>query len=81
MIYAVASLPFNVCTFIEQYILYVALTYSRCYSVYGTRLKVLDSAVSHIRTKVRIVYLLLNNALTESSVQTELDSFMMNRCD
>ena len=82
MIYAVASLPFNVCTFIERYILYVALTYSRRrYPVYGTRLKVLDSAVSHIRTKVRIVYLLLNNALTESSVQTELDSFMMNRWD
>ena len=82
MIYAVASLPFNVCTFIERYILYVALTYSRrCYSVYGTRLKVLDSAVSHIHTRVKIVYLLLKNALTESSVQTELDSFMMKRCD
>ena len=61
MIYVVASLPYNVCTFIERYILYVALTYStRCYSVYGTKLKVLDSAVSHIRTKVRIVYLLLS---------------------
>ena len=82
MIYVVASLPYNVCTFIERYILYVALTYSRRrYSVYGTRLKVLDSAVSHIHTKVKIVYLLLNNALTEGSVQTELDSFMMKRCN
>ena len=37
--------------------------------------------MSHIRTRVRIAYLLLDNVLTESSVQTELDSFIMNRYD
>ena len=56
--------------------------------LYGIRLKVLDSGVPRVRNMVRIskdglnfLYLLRDNARIESSVQTELGSFIMAMWD
>ena len=56
--------------------------------LYGIRLKVLDFGVPRVRNRVRIskdglnfLYLLRDNARTESSVQTELGSFIMAMWD
>ena len=58
------------------------------FPLYGIRLKVFDSGVPRVRNSLlqgkdglNFVYLLSDNARTESSVQTELGSFIMAMWD